>query len=162
MFNKDKSMTLHEAQQHAHRLVRERKAMEFMAGVIDAAVWAEDGVKNSELAVENAQKQVHALEGHKAQLKAENLALGAAQDDLKRHGRELSETVATHENAVEVLMATLDGEYEEKAERLDERIGVLRGQKDELEHQVAALATEKAQIESVIAAFQKAQTEAGK
>ncbi len=159
MFNKDKPMTLNEAQKHAHRLVRERKAMEFMADVIDAAVWAEDGVKNAELAVENAQEQVHVLEGHKVQLKTENLALEAAQEDLKRRGRELSETVVIYEKSVEVRMSALDGEYEEKAERLDERLQVLQVQKDELEQQVAALAAEKAQIESVVAAFQKANTE---
>ena len=159
MFNKDKPMTLNEAQKHAHRLVRERKAMEFMAGVIDAAVWAEDGVKNAKLAVEDAQKQAHVLESYKAQLKAENLAFEAAQEDLKRHGRELSETVAVYEKTVEVRMAALDGEYEEKAEGLDERLQVLQVQKDELEQQVAVLATEKAHIEGVVEAFRKANTE---
>ena len=161
MFNKDKSMTLHEAQQHAHRMVRERKAVEFMAGIIDAAVWAEDGVKNAELAVENARKQVEVAEDQKSRLENGNLALMAAQEKMQRQGQVLSEKFATYEKSVEVRMAALDGEYEEKAERLDERCAVLQVQKDELEQQVAALATEKAHIEGVVEAFRKANTEAG-
>ena len=155
----EKLMTLNEAQQHAHRLVRERKAMEFMADVIDAAVWAEDGMKNADLHVKNARNEVEATELRKVQLKAENLALEAAQEDLQRHGKELSETVAVYEKSVEVRMAALDEEYEEKAEKLDERLQVLQVQKDELEQQVAALATEKAHIEGVVEAFRKANTE---
>ena len=155
----EKPMTLNEAQQHAHRLARERKAMEFMADVIDAAVWAEDGVKNSELAVENARKDLQAIKDIQDKLLTENVAIVAAQEDLVRHGRELSETVAVYEKTVEVRMAALDGEYEEKAEGLDERLQVLQVQKDELEQQVAVLATEKAHIEGVVEAFRKANTE---
>ena len=155
----EKPMTLNEAQKVAHRLVRERKALEFMAGVIDTAVWADDTRKNAERAVEDAQDQVHVLEGRKAQLQTENLALEAAQGDLKRHGKELSETTIVYEKTIEVRMAALDGEYEEKAEKLDERAEVLRRQKDSLEQTVAALTAEKAHIESVVEAFRKANME---
>ncbi len=162
MFGKKEEMTLHEAQQHAHRMMRERKAVEFMAGVIDAAVWAEDGVKNADLAVRNSRNELDVLEGLKVQLNVDNLSLRAVQEDMQRQGQALSEKLVVYEKSVEVRMAALDSEYEEKAERLDERYAVLQVQKDELEQQVAALATEKAQIESVVEAFRKANTEAGR
>lgn len=152
----DKPMTLHEAQQHAHRMVRERRGVEFMAGVIDAAVWAEDGMKNADLAVRNSRNELDVIKDLQDKLEAENVALVATHEDLVRRGQFLSEKLVTYEKSVEVRMAALDGEYEEKAGGLDERIGVLQVQKDELEQQVAALATEKAHIEGVVEAFRKA------
>ncbi len=156
MFNKDKPMTLNEAQKHAHRLVRERKAMEFMADVIDAAVWAEDGMKNAELAVETAQEQVHVLEGHKVQLEAENLALEEAQENTKRRGRELSETLVTYEAIVNGRLEALDTEYAKHAEELGAQTALLEASKETLLKEVAALRADKANIEGVIEAFQRA------
>ncbi len=156
MFDKDKPMTLNEAQKHAHRLVRERKAMEFMADVIDAAVWAEDGVKNAKVEVENTQEQVHVLEGHKVQLETENLALAEAQEDMKRRGRELSETLVTYEATVSGRLETLDTEYTKHVEELSAQATLLEASKETLLKEVAALRADKANIEGVIEAFQRA------
>ena len=152
-------MTLHEAQQHVHRMVRERRAVEFMAGVIDAAVWSEDATKNADLAIRNARKQVQAIESQKDKLEAQTLAILASHEDMQRQGQALSEKLAVYEKSIEVCMAALDGEYEKEAERLDAQVALLEASKETLLGEVSVLRAEKASIEGVIEAFRKANTE---
>ena len=152
----EKPMTLNEAQKHAHRMVREKMAVKFMADVIDATVWADDTRKTAELAVKNARKQVQVIKDLQDKLEGENMALATAQRDMKRRGQALSEKIVTYEKSVETRMAELDDRYEREAEENDAQIALLETSKETLLGEVSALRAEKASIEGVIEAFRKA------
>ena len=149
-------MTLNDARKKVRQVTRFVRMFQDIEEVLDVAISSEDQAKMADLHVKNARNEIGALRDRTVEIEQQNVALLAVQEDMQRQGQFLSEKFSAYEKSVEVRMAALDSEYEERAERLDERYEVLQVQKDELEQQVAALATEKAHIEGVVEAFRKA------